>query len=30
MKASELRELTLDELNSKHKELKEEFMRISL
>ena len=28
MKASELRELTVDELNSKHKELKEEFMRI--
>ena len=28
MKASELRELTADELNSKHKELKEEFMRI--
>ena len=28
MKASELRELTVDELNSKHQELKEEFMRI--
>ena len=28
MKASELRELTVDELNSKHKEFKEEFMRI--
>ena len=26
MKASELRELTVDELNSKHQELKEEFM----
>ena len=28
MKASELRELSADELNSKHRELKEEFMRI--
>ena len=28
MKASELRELTVDELNSKYQELKEEFMRI--
>ena len=27
MKASELRELSADELNSKHRELKEEFMR---
>ena len=29
MKASELRELSEDELNSKHRELKEEFLRIS-
>jgi len=28
MKASELRELSADELSSKHRELKEEFMRI--